>query len=1186
MKITDSARRRSTSSAPAKDFYSQRSAATFYLIGHLSLPILCLLWILIPCGVYGQIVTSTLQGTVQDPSGAMVPKASVKAKNVSTNIVTSAETDTNGRFVFASLPPGGPYTITVEAPGFKTEDRQGINLALNQAADITIVMQVGSNEQKVEVVGDAAQVETTNADMGQVITNRSVVDLPLNQRNVYSLMFLVPGVTGTVTAQYNSLNMSVNGGRPGTTGLLVDGIPASPQLIVPIAGFAVFPSVDAVQEFKVELNGYSAQFGRSGSGITNIILKSGGNQLHGSAYEFLRNSDLDSNTFFSNRNGTPLPSFKRSQFGGSVSGPVDLPKLYHGKDKTFFLFSYEGLRQGTATQLTTTVPTALQRAGDFSKTLNAAGQQVAIYDPTTTTASGSGYVRQPFPGNVIPVNRIDAVAANAIKYYPMPNTAGAANTGQNNYFASGTSVQNVDTFDAKVDENFDNNNRMFARYSRRNLAVPPALLFPSGQDQLAEGVTSQKQVSNSAAVDYTHTFSPRFLTDVAFGFSRTAVLFQPFDEGFSPTTLGFPSYIASNADHLLFPQIAPANYFSLGNSNAQRLGGFNVSTIAVNNSKITGNHVIMFGFEGRVYQSNDVESPASTGNYSFTNAITQGPNPNAATTTGGNSIASLLLGVGSGTMNINTKNGATESKYWGTYIQDNWKASPRLSFNLGLRYDLELPRTERYNHMETFDTAIASPLAQRTGLAGLDGGVVFTGSSGSSRRQFSPQWKNFGPRVGLSYTLDQNTVIRASYGIYYGPSMHSSGNLLGTEGFSSSTTYTGSPNGLTPSVYLSNPFPTGLNLPVGTSQGLLTGIGSSWENPLTGDEKVGYTQNWDFDVQRQLPFGLLLDLAYVGSHGVHLNQSGESDYNVDQLTPSALALGSQLQQSVANPFYGIITTGPEAAATIPRSYLAAPFPQFTAIYLSFLNGGYEEYHSFQLKVNKRVSHGLTLLASFTGQKQIDDYSGIENVGNITGGIQNIYNPGGERAVSSNDISRSLVLSAVYALPFGRGERFGAHWSRPVSALFGGWQVNTIITEHTGFPLAPSTQNTSNSGSNVLRPNMTGTSPVVDGSVESRLTKYLNSAAFSQPAPFTFGNAPRTLSDVRGPSTHNIDLSLYKNFVLIENRVNMQLRAEAFNLLNQVVFSNPNMVLSSGQFGVISGQANTPRDIQFALKILF
>jgi hypothetical protein len=1151
---------------------------------HLFMPILLLLALhaVAPRLSYGQVVTASLQGTVQDSSGAAIAKAAVRAIDASTNIVTSRQTDANGRFVFASLEPGGPYTVTVEAPGFKTEDRSGIHLDVNQAADITIRLQIGATTQKVVVTADATQLETSSAAMGQVIGNRSVVNLPLNQRNVYSLMFLIPGVTGSVTYQYNSLNMSVNGGRPGTTNILVDGIPASPPLIVPIGGFAVFPSVDAVQEFKVETNAYSAEFGRSGSGIVNVILKSGTNQLHGSVYEFLRNSALDSNTYFSNLSGTPLPSFKRSQFGASLSGPVYLPKLYKGKDRTFFLFSYEGLRQGTEGEVTTTVPTALERTGDFSQTFSGT-QEVLIYDPETTVSSGSGYVRQPFENNKIPGDRIDPVAAKIASYYPTPNRPGETN----NFFASGVTRLNIDTYDARVDEVFNDRNRIFVRYSRRNLTSPPLLLFPEA-NQIAEGGQSQPQVSNSAAIDYTFTPNSSFVMEIPFGFSRTAIDFAPFSAGFNPSTqLGFPNYIAENADHLLFPGIAPANYYTLGDAaqGQTRSGGFNIFLLGINNTKISGKHVIKFGGDARLLQANDVESGASTGNFSFTKAITQGPNPNVATATGGNAIASLLLGIGSGTMQINSKNAATTSKYYGFYIQDNWKALQRLTLNLGLRYDLDIPRTERYNRMETFDPSVASPLAAETGLTGLSGGVVFSGVDGRSRRQFSPQYLNFGPRAGFAYALDTNTVVRGAYGVYFGPSMRSAGATIGQAGFGSTTTYAGSPNGLTPSVYLSNPFPNGLNLPVGNSQGLITGIGSSFENLLTGDNKVGYTQNWDLDIQRQLPFDILIDAAYVASHGVHLNKSGENDWNTDQLTSAALALGSQLQQSVPNPFYGIITTGPLAAANVPRSYLVAPFPQFTAVDLSYLTGGYELYNSFQLKVSKRLSRGLSALVAYTGQKQFDDYSGIQNVGNITGGIQNIYNPGAERAVSSNDISKSLVVSGVYNLPFGRGQQFGSNWSRPVDALLGGWQINGITTQHTGFPLSPSTQNTSNSGNNVLRPNLTGQNPVEHGSVRSRLNGYLNAAAFSQPAPFTFGDAPRTLSEVRAPSTHDIDFSIFKNFQATE-QVNVQFRAEAFNLLNQVVFGSPNTVLSSGQFGVISSQANTPREIQFALKILF
>jgi hypothetical protein len=327
-----------------------------------------------------------------------------------------------------------------------------------------------------------------------------------------------------------------------------------------------------------------------------------------------------------------------------------------------------------------------------------------------------------------------------------------------------------------------------------------------------------------------------------------------------------------------------------------------------------------------------------------------------------NSIASLLLGLGStGTYTIQAKNGATQSKYYGAYVQDDWKVNDRFTLNLGLRYDVDIPRTERYNRMETFDTGIASPLAASPGLAGLTGGVVFSGVNGASRRQFQPQWTNFGPRIGLAYQLGSKTVVRAAFGIFFGPSMRSASGTVGNEGFSASTTYTGSPNGLTPSTYLRNPFPNGLNTPVGSSQGLLTGVGSTFESPVTGDNKVGYTENWNLNIQRQFPFDTLVEVAYVGTNGIHMNKSQENNWNLNQLSPQALALGTKLQSSVTNPFYGLIKTGPESSATIPLSYLQASFPQFTAVDASYLVGGYFQYNAIQLKVVKRLSHGLSML---------------------------------------------------------------------------------------------------------------------------------------------------------------------------------------------------------------------------------
>jgi hypothetical protein len=1143
---------------------------------------------LFAAGMYGQVITASIEGIVLDPAGAAVPNVKISATDTSTGLVVHVTTASDGRYSFPSLPPGGPYSITVELLGFNTETRSGITLLVNQTVRLDFTLKVGATSETIQVTGAAPLVESSTASMGQVITSKSIADLPLNQRNAYSLVFLAPGVEGNVSFSYNSDNFSINGGRPGSTDILVDGIPSSPGLANPIVGIAVFPSVDAVQEFKVQTNMYSSEFGRSGSGLINLIYKSGTNHFHGSAFEFLRNSDLDANTFFSNKAGMPLPNFKRSQFGGSLGGPVEIPKVYKGTNKTFFFVDYEGLRQGSATTLQTTVPTGAQRAGDFSQTFNAAGAPVVVYDPNTTVPQGTGYVRTPFPGNGIPANRIDPVARNIVKYYPLPNQPGLPFSGTNNYYVATTSVLNTNSVDAKIDENLNDRSRFFVRYSRLGLNQPAPAELPSAIRVAQNAPDNQAQTNNSAALDYTLSLSATNLLEFRYGFARIKLNYTSISLGFDPTTLGFPSYIAANADHLLFPGIAVANYYSLGNPGQgdTRFPGFDSHMLGVENSRIFGAHTLRFGVEGRLFRSNDMESGSSTGNFTFSAGLTQGPNPNTASTTAGNSVAALILGGGSGSLLIDSKDGATQSFYYGAFIQDDWKVTRRLTLNVGLRYDLDIPRTERYNRMETFNPTIASPLAAATGIAGLKGGTVFVGVNGVSRRQFDPQWTNFDPRFGIAYQASKNTVIRGGYGIFFAATLRPANATIGNEGFSAETDFTASPNGLTQNAFLSNPFPNGLNHPVGSTQGLLTGIGSTFENPVTGDNTVPYTENWDIDVQRQLPGDILIDAAYVGSHGVNLNKSGENQLNLNQLMPQAISLGSQLQQSVANPFYGIITTGPEASPTIPLYYLMTPFPQFTTVQASFPTGGYSGYNAFQLKVEKRFSHCLSTLLSFTGQKLIDDFSQISNVGNQTGGIQNIYDDKQQRSLSSNDQSRRLVISGTYQLPIGRGNFFGKNWNRAVDSLIGGWQVNGIYTYTTGFPISvTAANNCTGCGIQTLRPNNNGHTAELSGDVSQRLSQYFDTSVFSQPAAFTFGNVGRTLPDVRNPSAHNIDISLFKSFKPIE-RLTAEFRAEAFNLLNQVVFGGPGTAINSNTFGVISSQANAPRSIQFALKLLF
>ncbi|HTV55072.1 MAG TPA: TonB-dependent receptor, partial [Terriglobia bacterium] len=622
--------------------------------------------------------------------------------------------------------------------------------------------------------------------------------------------------------------------------------------------------------------------------------------------------------------------------------------------------------------------------------------------------------------------------------------------------------------------------------------------------------------------------------------------------------------------------------------------------VYINNTWIRNSHTLNSGFELIVDQVNVDEITQADGNYSFTAALTQGPNPLVASSTAGNGFATFMLGVGSGDLTLDSKNGTFTGEDYAGYLQDDWRVRPKFTLNLGLRYEVQAPRTERYNRLNYFDPTASSPLA--TAVAGaadcpacadLRGGLVFVGTSGVGRRQFPTEWGNVAPRFGFAYEVTQNTVARGGFGIFYVPAQAMGAiGTAGQYGYTSQTPYVGSPNGLTPSVYLSNPFPTGIIRPTGHTEGLDTLLGTGMNETFLQSEKVPVMENWNFDIQRQLPGSILVDAAYVGSRGLYLDESGEDQLNLDQLTPAALALGSALTQNVPNPFYGLINVAPYTRATIPQSYLEAPFPQWSTVDIDYPTGAQSIYNSFQLKVVRRFTSGLRLLAAYTGEKTIDDYSIIENEGQGGNAPQNYYDLAAERAVSSNDISQDLSVAAIYQLPFGRGRHFGNSWGRLTDAFLGGWQLNGILTEQTGFPLALSTEtNTSDSGSLAQAPNYDASAPgcahsaALSGSAVSRLKEWFNTACFTQPAPYTFGNVGRTMPDLRMDPYHDLDFSVFKNFRLGE-RFTLQFHAESFNLFNQVQFGYPNDSLGSPGFGSVTNQNNTPRELQFALKLLF
>ena len=1122
-----------------------------------------------------QTITASLGGTILDPTGAVVPIARIRIVNTATNVQTAIQAGTRGEFLAPSLQPG-PYSLRVEAAGFKTGQRGGIVLDVAQAARLDIKLEVGSMTESVEVTSAAPLLQTADSSGGQVVDSNFITNLPLNGRSSYDLVSLAPGVKGSGSSA------SVNGGRPGSNDVLIDGIPSSPPEVNYVQQFTAFPPVDAVQEFRLQSNNYSAEFGHSGGGILNLIYKSGTNKLHGSAFEFLRNSVVDANNFFSNAAGIPLGSFKRNQFGFSAGGPVVLPKLYNGRNKTFFFLDYEGLRTRSASPATFTVPTALQKTGDFSQTRNATGGLVMIYDSVTTVPSGSGFIRSPFAGNAIPASRIDKVAANVMKYYPSPNRPGDPNTGTNNFSGTGTSPQQADSMDYKVDENLNARNRFSFRYSRRDLLSVSSSIFPS-EIRIADGGTNAPQTSNNAAFDYTWNATPGFLMNFRVGMGRHLLGYTPLSAGFDPTSLGFPAYLAKNAEAIMFPGFSATGYRTLGNYNPDyRHNAFESINVSINNTKVLSRHLIKFGFDGRALIVNDHEISLGSGLFSFTKALTQGPDPNRATATAGDGLASLLIGAGSGSISKGFKDVATKSSYYALYVADDWKVTSRFALNMGVRYELQTPRTERYNRMNFFDPNVASPLAGPAGLPNLKGGLVYVGVDGRGRSQFELQKTNISPRLGFAYHAAKRFVIRGAYGIFYAPSLTSAGGTVGNFGFRADTPYVGSQDGLTPSDYLSNPFPKGFIAPLGSSLGLASSVGAGINAPLN-NTVTPYTLNWNLNLQYEIRGGILVEAGYVANRALQLNQSGEGTYNLNQLRPEQLKLGTQLQQTVQNPFYGVITVGALSARTVPRSMLLTSFPQFTTVYPLYLVGASSNYQSLQMKAEKRFGKGFGFLATYTFDKLIDDYSIIANAGR-NASIQNIYDRHSERSVSPNDYPQRLVGTGVYELPIGRGRMVGKNWNRVTDSLIGGWQINGLLTLQSGQPLALSTQNTSGAGSAVLRPNTNGQYAGFTGPVVDRLAKFFDTSVFSQPASFTFGNVGRTLPNVRGPATRGLDFSAFKTFRLGE-RMSLQFRAEFFGATNTPIFGLPDQTFSNNTFGRISS-AGGSRQSQFALKFLF
>lgn len=1125
--------------------------------------LLVTLLVLSCANAFAQSASGTILGTIRDSQEAAIPGAHVTVTNVASNTTRSFTTDQTGQYAVPYLLPG-QYSVSVEAQGFRKATRTGLTLRVDDRLSIDFQMEVGSLAEQVTVNAEATLLETTSNTLGQVVENRRIVDLPLNGREPFSLAQLSPGVLpvprGQAPMHLGGSIPSINGASNGASEVLIDGATDT----VPrntIYMLIHTPSVDAVEEFKVETNSLSAEYGRFNGGVISLVTKSGTNTPHGTVYWFHRNSEFDANDFFQNRNGIALGALRRHQAGFTLGGPVYIPKLYNGRNRTFFFTDYEGFREAALNPSTFTVPTALERSGDFSQTVNAQGARVVIYDPMSVV----GGARTPFANNVIPSNRISPVAAKLMNFYPLPN-----NNRVSNNLAIGASRKNTtDTWDTRFDHNFSTAHRILTRLSLQNPRTGEPNYFENVGNPTNPPLVQRRR---SATIQTTHTLSPTLILNLHYGLSHMFGTRQAWSDGYDITQLGFPANFRDAQQVRALPVISVGGFAGLGNG-AQNYSTQTGNTFQATATKIRGGHSLKFGFDYRAYYNNQLQNSLAEGSLSFGANFTQGPNPNQASATAGSGLATFLLGYPGGTLRIQPAT-AYRGSYTSAFAQDDWRISSRLTLNLGLRYEIAWPRTERFDRITVFDPNLPSPIASKVPGLNLRGAMTYRGDG--NRRLTEADKNNFGPRVGLAWQPLRNTTVRTGYGIFYGLSP-TDASLSGTyaDGFTANTSIISSIDGTTPISSLSNPYPSGITLPAQKSAlGPDLFLGQSISS-LILNFATPYFQQWNFSIQQGLGRSWLVQAAYAGGKGTRLSMPA---MNINQLTADQMALGAVNQQLVPNPFYGVITdpTSTLSLPTIQRGVLLRPYPQYTGVTADYPSLGSSIYHSLQMKVEKRLSQGFTVLAALTAAKSIDDAS-TDQYGPVTG-IMDVTNLKRERSISPQDVSKRLVVSGVWELPIGRGRLLGTGWSKMVDTVLGGWQFNAIASFQSGLPLVMS----SIGGT---RPNRVATGTTPSGRIQDRLDRAFDITAFAVPPAFTYGNSSRTAPDLRWHGMNNFDLSLFKNWQLIE-RVKAQFRVEAFNAFNRTQFNAPGTSIGSTAAGVISAQYNVPRQLQLALKIIF
>lgn len=1178
---------------------------------------------LVALSISAQDFRGQISGRVTEASGAAVPNATVTITNAATNSTLNATTNESGEYTVLYLTPG-KYAISIEANGFKKSVRQNVEVRIGDKLALDVALEVGAVTDSVNITSDAPLLETTSASAGQVIDQRRIAELPLSDGNPFVLSRLASGIS-----YVGDLKFSRPFDNAGTSGIVADGAPGRNEFTldgVPnmasgggIGRVAFVPPADAVQEFKVETASFDAQTSHTAGATVNVTLKSGTNGLHGTAYEFVRNDVLSANDFFLNRTNlatTPTRDRNRdgkadrdplryNRYGFTVGGPVFLPRFgtggapyWSGKNRSFFFFAYEGLKDVFPEPGQFTVPTLKMRNGDFSELL----PSIVIYDPATARADGSRVRRDPFPGNIIPASRISAIAKNYLSYYPLPNQAGNSQ-GQNNFLSGNPRTDNFHSESIRFDQVVTEKQRFFARYSHNNRVEARG-----NWGGVVSGVSSTGnflyRINDGGSFDHVYTFSPTVTLNTRVGFSRfNEPNIRQHEGQVTPASLGFPAQTAALfGPESYLPRFEISGYSVLGDS----VGGgstHNIYTVQPTMTKIAGRHAFRFGYDFRSYRENAYGAGQAAGRYDFAQNFTRGPLDNSTSAAVGQSLASFLLGQPTGGTIERNAARSNQVLYHGMFFHDDWKITSRLTLNLGVRYEYEGAMNERYNrNTRGFDATASSPIeaAAKTAYTAspiaeipvasfnVKGGLLF--ANDSNRSFWNADGNNLQPRIGFAYKWTDKLVMRGGWGMYTVPFVIFGNNQ---PGFSQSTPIVASvDNGLTFQANLVSPFPSGVLLPAGASNGLATFLGQGISyTPL--DLNNTQAQRWSFGFQYELPGNWLVEAQYVGNasydgvvgvplNAIPLRYLSTSSFR-DQNMINTINL---LSATVTNPFRNLIPGTGLNGATVQRQQLLRPFPQFTGV-TGLRNDASSRFHSMQLRAEKRFSGGYTLLAAYNWSKFLEQSS-----------LRNEADTSFERRFSDADIPHRLVMSGIWELPFGRGRKFGTNWHRAFDLVAGGWQVQGIWNWQTGRPNMTLGNVYYNGDITKLKTSVKSSN--VDGTVFDTSGFYFNDAAVQTNGvidPSKQRNDPRIQlgsnvrvlpsrwASFRGQGLNLWDLSVSKNFTITET-IKFQLRGEFLNAFNTPVFNNPNLDPRNANFGKVTSQANLARNVQIGLKLIF